>query len=40
MCEVVLDTPATVDDAEELMENGLESLSPSSIVTIRELKVT
>jgi hypothetical protein len=40
MCELALDTPAMVDDAEELMECGLESPSPSSIVTIRELKVT
>lgn len=39
-CEEVLDTPATVDDAEELIESGLESPSPSSIVTTRELKVT
>lgn len=40
MYEGVLDTPAMVEDTEELVESGVESRSPSSIVTIRELKVT
>lgn len=40
MYEGVLDTPAMVGDTEELVESGVESRSPSSIVTIRELKVT